>query len=125
MNRQIIEAAIYHKPSISNLISNNLSGLFNSVQQIQTAVGVVYAVRVPTSLDGLEMGTGVIHSTIPIPTTNIIGKVKIPLNIDINKYNQTLVSHKHKEKLFNIPNGLGILLRKKNNPMEDELLNRI
>jgi hypothetical protein len=119
--QRIINAAIADNPSLAGSITPTISYLFNQVQQIQNSNGLVYAIRFPNTLDGLEMGTGVIHSTIDIPFDYIIGKVIIPANGVHANVTIPQISIKHQNKLYTSPNGLGILIEKNNFPEEDDI----
>lgn len=120
--RSIIENAIQVNPKIQAELGPTILNLFAKIQEIQNARGVVYAVKFPNSLDGLEMGTGVIHSNLAIPKGNIIGKMFIPTNINVSVITPQVISAKHQDKLYRYPDGLAILIDKKNNPeTEDDL----
>lgn len=112
--RRIINTAIAENPSLGVLMTPTISNLFDQVQQIQNSNGIVYAIRFPRTLDGLEMGAGVIHCNLDIPSEYIIGKITIPEDgIQANVTMQN-ISSTHHRKLFTPPNGLGILIEKKN-----------
>ena len=119
--QRIINAAIADNPSLAESITPTISNLFNEVQQIQNSNGVVYAIRFPNTLVGLEMGTGVVHSTIDIPLEYIIGKVIIPEDGVQDNITIQNISTTHHKKLFTPPNGLGILIEKNNFPEDDDI----
>jgi hypothetical protein len=117
--QRIINIAIANNPNLAESITPAILNLFNQVQQIQNSNGLVYAIRFPHTLDGLEMGTGVVHSNLAIPVEYIIGKVIIPPNGVQANVTMQQISTTHHNKLFTPPNGLGILIEKNNFPEED------
>jgi hypothetical protein len=119
--QRIINIAIANNPILAENITPTISNLFNQVQQIQNSNGVVYAIRFPNTLVGLEMGTGAVHSTIDITLEYIIGKVIIPENGVQPNISIQQISAKLHYKLFTPPNSLGILIEKINSPEEDDI----
>ncbi|MDP2161974.1 MAG: hypothetical protein Q8K02_15950 [Flavobacterium sp.] len=114
--RRIINAAIVDNPILADNITPAIINLFNEVEQIQNSNGVVYAIRFPDTLVGLEVGIGVVHSNLAIPLEYIIGKVIIPEDGIPENITMQNISKTHQRKLFTAPNGLGILIEKNNFP---------
>jgi hypothetical protein len=118
--RDIINHAVSNNAMLKSIIEDDIFYLFNKVDQILNSRGVVYAIKVPKTLDGLEMGTGAIHSTLSILKEYIIGKVIVPNNIELNQLDHSMISSKHTLKLNQSSSSIGVLIEKKNHP-EDYL----
>lgn len=118
--QQIINAAISTTPGLINCVSQSILDLYTNVQAIQNSRGVVYAIKLPESLDGIEMGTGVVHSVLSIPRDSIVGKIVIPQNLNIADIDFNEIAQKHQSKLFKSHNSLGNLISKKNYPEDNE-----
>lgn len=81
--KEIIESA--HCENIISDIPQKVQELFHLEEQIANQRGVIYAIKLPESLEGITLEMLNIHSSISIPSTHIIGKVIIPDNTKIPK----------------------------------------
>lgn len=118
--QQIIDEAIQSNLLLREEIDHDITQLFADVTDIKNSEGVVYAIRVPSTLDGLEHNNGIIHCDIPIPREWLIGKVIIPDDFDPNLLQQLAVNQKNMLKLTRTRNSLDALIDKKNHPEDFE-----
>jgi hypothetical protein len=110
-SKNIIQRAIQVNPEVEELITEPINRLFQLESDV--ANGVVYAVRLEEPYDGITEEYGNVHSTVSIPADNIIGKVILPNDTNLNEFNILDVKHRNKQKLLR-PGHLGIILNRKN-----------
>lgn len=111
--KQIIDSAINYDNSIASKIPNEINLLFNELEKVNKSHGVVYAIKLPDDLNGIECNmNNVIYSTVSIPKELIIGKVIIPDSPVELQIMQTKINDKIKTKLHT--NG-GLAIRIWNN----------
>lgn len=118
--QDIVTNAIQSNPAFQDEIDGDVTELFAEVATIRASEGVVYAIEVPHTLDGLELQNGVIHSYTPIPKDWLIGKVHIPNDFDLNLYPRSTVNQRNISKLTQNRFSLGVLIDKKNYPEDFE-----
>lgn len=107
--KQIIEQAIQVNPAISTLISEPIQRLFDLEQTIAEAQGVVYAIKLQPPYNGITEEYGTIHSNISIGPEMIIGKVRLPIDMNTAEFTIEFLKEKNREKLIK-PGNLGVLL---------------
>jgi len=118
-SKNIIQRAIQVNPEAEELITEPINRLFQLESDVANANGVVYAVRLEEPYDGITEEYGNIHSTVSIQADNIIGKVILPNDINVNEFNIQDVKYRNQQKLIR-PGHLGIILNRMNFNDDDE-----
>lgn len=106
-----IEQAIKNDESVGQLLTNSIKNIFNAAKEVSDAKGVIYAVELNSPYKGISEEYGTIHSKEPITPDRIVGKVILPDDFDIGKYDIKTLKDRNKQKLVK-PGHLGILLNR-------------
>lgn len=117
--KSIIQEAIQATPDVEGMITEPINRLFALETNISNANGVVYAVRLEAPYNGITEEYGNIHSTEPISADNIIGKVILPNDINVNEFPIQTVKQRNQQKLMR-PRHLGVILNRMNLNDDDE-----
>lgn len=118
--KSIIQQAIQANQAVEGMITEPINRLFELETDVANANGVVYAVRLEAPYGGITEEYGNIHSTVPISANNIIGKVILPNDIDMNEFAIQAVKQRNQQKLIK-PGHLGIILNRMNLNDNDEV----
>ncbi|HEY1039515.1 MAG TPA: hypothetical protein VGF30_08935 [Bacteroidia bacterium] len=109
MNKNIIQ---------QNIVPQEVIDLFSQLESLEQSTGVVYAVRLPGNLDGIECSAfNVVHSRKSLPVASIVAKIILPPNPTELSISPDLLKDKNKEKLHT-NNGIAVQLWR--NQMESE-----
>ncbi len=112
--KQIFETAISNNNNLKDKIPNELNTLFDLVTEIDISDSIVYAVKIPDDLKGIECDiNNVIYSNISMPKELILGKVLVPSSFGQNTFKKILIDKMIKKKLHT-NDGLAIRIWKKN-----------
>lgn len=57
---------------------STIEPLFKMADEVMTSPGVVYAVQLPDSLEGIQVDLNIVYSTMDLPATSLVGKVMVP-----------------------------------------------
>lgn len=109
----IIQQATQANSDVERMITEPIKRLFELETNVAKANGVVYAVKLESAFNGISEEYGNIHSKVAISAKNIIGKVILPNDINMNEFTITTVKRKNIQKLLK-PGHLGINLYKMN-----------
>ncbi len=109
--KSIIQQAIQANQAVEGLITEPINRLFELESNVANANGVVYALRLSPPYNGITEEYGNIHSTVPVTANNIIGKVILPNNINLNQFTIQTVKQRNQQKLLK-PGHLGIILNR-------------
>jgi hypothetical protein len=118
--KSIIQQAIQANQAVEGLITEPIIRLFELENNVANANGVVYALKLEAPYNGITEEYGNIHSTLPVIANNIIGKVILPNDIDINEFTIQTVKQRNKQKLLK-PGHLGIILNRMTLNDDDEI----
>jgi hypothetical protein len=106
--KKILDFALIQNQSLEDKIPEEVIHLFDVIQEIDNSIGVVYVVRLPDDLNGIECDmNNVIYSNLSIPRERIIGKILIPNQLTELELDKNLINNKIKSKLHT-NGGLGI-----------------
>lgn len=104
---QIIFKAILEELVTNAVITEQVSRLFNLTKNIENAQGIIYAIKLSDSLDGITLENRVVYSSQNISVDSIIGKVLLPNEIQI--IDKATINKKLLDKLYNA-RGLGVII---------------
>ena len=109
--KKILLDKIESKEINPELITNQIAQMFQLVDNISEAYGVVYAIKIDEPYEGIQEEFGVIYSNITISPNMIIGKIILPEKycVEDNIFKQ---AKKHNIKKLFTPNNLGNILYK-------------
>jgi hypothetical protein len=105
MTKVIIDEVIKNDSNLSKCVINEVKELFDEVEKIDKSNGIVYAIKLPANLQGIELDNYIIRSSLSIPADSIIAKVVIPENYNTQFMNHEILLKRNESKLYN--NGLG------------------
>lgn len=116
--RLILHEAIFKNVALRGLVPESVVRIINYYETVQNNLGVVYAIRIPESLDNFQLVNNVIFTSLPISTDLIIAKVIVreATNISIRIVNNKLNSKLNKPTP---PLGLQIIFERKLNSEND------
>jgi hypothetical protein len=113
--KTIIEFAIQNDPSLENKVPDEVTLLFSELYKVDNSQGVIYAVKLPEELKGIECDiNNVVYSNRDISKEHIIGKINIPENPTELEIEQNAINQKIKSKLHG-NGGLGVIIWRKQN----------
>jgi hypothetical protein len=118
--KSIIQQAIQANQAVEKMITEPINRLFDLETNVANANGVVYAVRLEAPYNGIKEEYGNIHSTVSISANNIVGKVILPNDINMNEFTLQAVKQRNQQKLLK-PGHLGIILNRMNLNDDDEV----
>ena len=117
--KSIIQLAIQANQAVQKIISEPIKRLFDLETNVANANGVVYAVKLEAPYNGIKEEYGIIHSTVSISANNIIGRVILPNDINLNEFTKQAVKQKNHQKLVQTGH-LGIILNRMKSNDDDE-----
>lgn len=97
---KLIKNALWQSPELQ--IKEKVKKMFQLANDVQNSIGVIYAIKLKEPYNGLELLNEIIYSSIPINKSNIVGKILIPNEVDINTFNSEKIKNTikiHKNKL--------------------------
>jgi hypothetical protein len=118
--KSIIQQAMQANQEVQEIISEPINRLFELETNVANANGVVYAVKLQAPYNGVKEENGIIHSSLSISANNIIGKVILPNDINMNEFTIYDVKQKNHQKLF-MAGHLGEILNRTNLNDDDEI----
>jgi len=108
--KQIISKAITDGIATNAVISEPVSKLFNLIENIENAQGIIYAIKLPDTLEEITLELNVVYSSQNISVNSIVGKVFLPEYIE--QIDKTTISKKLSDKLYNA-RGLGPIINRR------------
>jgi hypothetical protein len=109
--KEVIEQAISANAIDSSTITEPITELFRLSNIAADSGSLVYAVKLPNDLKNIKLEYNVIYSSDNIPANQIIGKVCIPDNFDLNTIDRKNINTKLMSKLYK-PKNIGAILNK-------------
>lgn len=116
--RLILHEAVFKNTALINLIPDSVQQILNNYEDVQNNIGVVYAIKIPQTLENFTLQNSVVFATATVPVDLIIAKVFVHGRSDIQ---MKIVNSKLKSKLEKntIPVGLGILFGRQDDDYGD------
>jgi hypothetical protein len=108
--KRVLSEFVRQNPSLATAIPPQVTSLFDDLDAVESAKGVVYAVLLPNDLQGmdLENSRGIIQAKVPITAKQLIGKVIVQADAIEASMEEPVLKEAAMNK-FNRHGGLGQL----------------